>query len=110
MSRCGGSGARKKRKKKSVPEAWRASREVGALERDPEAGGMSHEEWAAYLRLVSPEFEPAPLPDAPTEALPGTEEKLLVMRARFRKRQEVFHPQDHRPSRGDGDGEGEEEA
>jgi hypothetical protein len=36
----------------------------------------------------------APLPDAPTSALPGTEAKVLVLIERARKRQSLWHPDD----------------
>lgn len=38
--------------------------------------------------------EPTQLPGEPTEALPGTEEKLRVMVERLRRRQCLFHPRD----------------
>jgi len=39
---------------------------------------------------------PTPLPDEPTDALPGTEAKVEVMRARFAERQSLWHPEDAR--------------
>jgi hypothetical protein len=35
-----------------------------------------------------------PTPDAPTSALPGTPEKVLVLMERARKRQSLWHPAD----------------
>jgi hypothetical protein len=39
----------------------------------------------------------APLPDMPTDALPGTAEKVNVMQARARLAQQLFHPDDADP-------------
>jgi hypothetical protein len=38
----------------------------------------------------------APLPDAPTSALPGTPEKVEVLCERARRHQQLFHPLDAR--------------
>jgi hypothetical protein len=35
-----------------------------------------------------------PLPDAPTEAAPGSPEKVLILMERARKRQSLWHPND----------------
>jgi hypothetical protein len=37
---------------------------------------------------------PAPLPSTPTQALPGTPEKIAVLAERARLRQELWHPLD----------------
>jgi hypothetical protein len=37
----------------------------------------------------------APLPDAATDAVPGTEEKILILMERAAKRQALFHPADN---------------
>jgi len=39
---------------------------------------------------------PVPLPGQPTAALPGTEEKILIMIERAARREQLFHPQDGR--------------
>jgi hypothetical protein len=39
------------------------------------------------------------VPDAPTIALPGTEEKIQVMIERAARRQQLFHPLDGRRAR-----------
>lgn len=39
-------------------------------------------------------FVAAPLPAFPTDALPGSEEKIAVLTQRAALRQELFHPQD----------------
>jgi hypothetical protein len=36
----------------------------------------------------------APLPASPTDAVPGSEAKILVMMDRASKRQQLFHPED----------------
>jgi hypothetical protein len=36
----------------------------------------------------------APLPDSPTDATPGSEEKILIFIERVRLRQQLFHPLD----------------
>lgn len=36
----------------------------------------------------------APLPDEPTDARPGSEEKVRVLEQRARCRRQLFHPQD----------------
>jgi len=38
----------------------------------------------------------APLPEAPTTAVPGTPEKLAVLEERARLKQAIFHPADAR--------------
>jgi hypothetical protein len=51
----------------------------------------------------SPLFGPGRLPEQPTEALPGTEQKIRVMIERASRREQLFHPLDgakrnnHRP-------------
>jgi hypothetical protein len=42
----------------------------------------------------------APLPSAPTAALPGTPEKVAVLEQRARLRQALWHPLDAPVSRG----------
>jgi len=39
-----------------------------------------------------------PLPDAPTQALPGTEEKIQVLMERAARNQQLFHPLDAQSS------------
>lgn len=39
----------------------------------------------------------APLPEAPTKALPLTEEKIAEMSARYFRREQLHHPQDAKP-------------
>jgi len=39
-------------------------------------------------------FGKAPLPPFPTQALPGSPEKILLLSQRAQQRQELFHPQD----------------
>lgn len=53
---------------------------------------------AEYLRSQLPGavhgFARSLLPDRPTQALPGTPEKIAVMAERAHKRQHLFHPAD----------------
>jgi hypothetical protein len=37
---------------------------------------------------------PAPLPETPTEALPGSPEKLAILAERARRKQSLWHPAD----------------
>src|SRR5258705_11324836 len=37
----------------------------------------------------------APLPEAATDAVPGTEEKILILMERAAQRQALFHPDDN---------------
>lgn len=41
-------------------------------------------------------FRPAKLPKKPTDASPGSEEKIRVMIERARRREQLFHPRDGR--------------
>ena len=36
----------------------------------------------------------APLPESPTDALPGSEAKIAILAERARRREALFHPQD----------------
>ena len=44
---------------------------------------------------------PRPLPDAPTDAQPGSEEKIRILTERAAAGTQLFHPQDNRAQKAD---------
>lgn len=67
---------------------------VDRLEEAFEAVSMSAEKFADLLEILLPEEFHPDAHDAPTRFLPGTREKIEVMRKRFINRQKLFHPDD----------------
>ena len=51
---------------------------------------------AELRRTNPPAYDGPPFPCCPTNALPGTQEKVQVMASRYAHGQQVFHPDDTR--------------
>lgn len=57
-------------------------------------GGYGPRHDNGHASCNSPGNKRPPLPDRPTSAVPGSEEKIAVMEARFASNQAIFHPDD----------------
>lgn len=91
---------RKRRLLKEPPPTPEVLALIDRLEASDDFGGLSLEALGEYYRAVLPGrihgFDPSTPADEPTDALPGSAEKLRVMAERAERGEALFHPSDAR--------------